>query len=66
MLPKNLGYYAFAGSLTTPPCSEGVSWMVLKNQITLGPQQIQAFRKMFPLNARPLQALNGREIRESK
>jgi carbonic anhydrase len=66
MLPKNLGYYAFAGSLTTPPCSEGVSWMVLKNQITLGPQQIQAFRKMFPLNARPLQALNDREIRESK
>jgi carbonic anhydrase len=66
MLPKELGYYAFAGSLTTPPCSEGVSWMVLKNQITLGQGQIQAFRKMFAMNARPLQALNGREIRESK
>lgn len=66
MLPQDKSYYAFSGSLTTPPCSEGVSWMVLKNKITLGSSQVKAFRQIFSSNARPLQALNGREIRESK
>lgn len=65
LLPADKGYYSFAGSLTTPPCSEGVSWMVLKNPIHLGPEQINAFRRVFNANARPLQALNGRVIKES-
>lgn len=65
MLPAEKGYYSFAGSLTTPPCSEGVSWMVLKNPIQLGPEQIKAFRSAYSANARPLQASNGRVIKES-
>lgn len=65
MLPADKGYYSFAGSLTTPPCSEGVNWMVLKNPIELGPEQIKAFRRIFNANARPLQATNGRVIKES-
>jgi len=65
MLPSNLGYYAFEGSLTTPPCSEGVHWMVLKQPITLAPAQIKAFRRLFPANARPVQPLQGRVVRES-
>ena len=66
MLPQEKGYYAYAGSLTTPPCSEGVNWMVLKTPIELGAQQIKAFRQLFNANARALQPLNGRVILESR
>jgi carbonic anhydrase len=66
LLPTDLSYYAFDGSLTTPPCSEGVSWMVLKTPLTLSGAQLAAFRKLFAMNARPLQPGNGRVIQESK
>ena len=66
LLPADLGYYSFDGSLTTPQCSEGVSWMVLKTPVNLSAQQMAAFRKLYNGNARPLQPLHGREIRESK
>lgn len=65
LLPTDHGYYSFEGSLTTPPCSEGVSWMVLKSPITVSPGQIRAFRKLVHDNARPLQPLHARVIRES-
>jgi carbonic anhydrase len=65
LLPANKGYYAYEGSLTTPPCSQGVNWMVLKNPITLGSDQIKAFRRLFNANARPVQPLNGRVVKES-
>ena len=65
LLPAKKGYYSFAGSLTTPPCSEGVQWMVLKEPVKLGPQQIKAFRQLYNANARPLQPLNGRVVKES-
>lgn len=67
LLPDNKkGYYNLPGSLTTPPCSEGVNWMVMKDTITASPQQISAFQKLFKTNARPLQPLNDRvvEIKE--
>lgn len=65
MLPTDKGYYSFEGSLTTPPCSEGVNWMVMKKPITLGTEQIKAFRRIFNANARPVQALGSRVIKES-
>ncbi|MFI8615235.1 carbonic anhydrase [Acidovorax sp. NPDC077693] len=65
LLPASKGYYSFAGSLTTPPCSEGVQWMVLKEPVKLSPQQINAFRHMYSANARPLQPINSRVIKES-
>ncbi len=65
MLPIDRTYYAFEGSLTTPPCSEGVHWMVMKQPIALGAEQIKAFRRLFNANARPIQAQNGRVIKES-
>lgn len=65
LLPAKKGYYAFEGSLTTPPCSEGVSWMVLKTPVTLGADQIKAFRRVYNANARPIQPVNGRIIQES-
>lgn len=64
LLPKFLTYYAFQGSLTTPPCSEGVSWHVLKQPLEASPGQIAAFRKVFPMNARPLQARHARKVVE--
>ena len=66
LLPAEHGYYTFAGSLTTPPCSEGVTWFVMKEPLSLSPEQISTFAKIYPLNARPIQPLNGRELRESK
>jgi carbonic anhydrase len=65
LLPAKRGYYEFEGSLTTPPCSEGVRWLVLKQPVTLSQQQLDAFRKLYPGNARPTQPLNGRTVRES-
>ncbi|MCZ8095016.1 MAG: carbonic anhydrase [Acidovorax sp.] len=65
LLPAKKGYYSFEGSLTTPPCSEGVKWMVLKEPVKLSPQQIKAFRQIYNANARPLQPLNGRLVKES-
>jgi len=65
LLPANKAYYAYEGSLTTPPCSEGVSWMVLKTPVVLGADQIKAFRRLYNANARPVQPLNGRIIKES-
>lgn len=65
LLPPKLGYYAFEGSLTTPPCSEGVSWMVLKTPVEISGAQLATFRKLYSANARPLQPLNGRVIRAS-
>ena len=66
LLPANRGYYTFEGSLTTPPCSEGVRWFVLKAPVTLSRGEIQAFAKLYPMNARPAQPLNGREVASSR
>jgi len=62
LLPQNHAYYKFTGSLTTPPCSDGVHWQVMKNPVELSKQQIAAFRKLYPMNARPVQKLNGRHV----
>ena len=62
LLPKEMRYYRLMGSLTTPPCSEGVNWFILQDPITASKGQIAAFRKLFPMNARPLQHENHRLI----
>jgi carbonic anhydrase len=62
LLPENKDYYTFQGSLTTPPCSEGVTWFVLKAPVKVADGEIAAFAKLYPLNARPVQPLNGRTI----
>ena len=66
LLPRERGYSTFKGSLTTPPCSEGVTWYVLQSHPTASREQIKAFAKIYPRNARPIQAANGREILQSK
>lgn len=64
LLPKSTGYYSFEGSLTTPPCSEQVSWFVLKHPVDMSDEQLTTFGKLYPHNVRPIQPLNGRTILE--
>lgn len=66
LLPANRGYYRYDGSLTTPPCTEGVNWLLLKTPIQISVQQLQAFRQLYVKNSRPVQPLNGREVRATK
>lgn len=63
LLPADRAHFAFAGSLTTPPCSEGVRWHVLKTEVEMSQSQLQAFGTLYDMNARPIQAANGRPIR---
>jgi len=60
--PVAHAYFAYQGSLTTPPCSEGVNWVLLKNSISISSNQYKVFKSMFGNNARPPQPLNGREV----
>jgi len=60
MLPKELGFYNYEGSLTTPPCTEGVQFYILKKPMDISKDQVGKFP--FKLNARPVQSLNGRKI----
>lgn len=62
LLPKNHGYYAFGGSLTTPPCEEGVQWIVLKESVEASQYQLDALHAILKDNARGVQPLNDRVI----
>ena len=65
LLPRNLQYYRFAGSLTTPPCTEGVSWLVLKTYDHIDQAQAGKFtRAIGSHNSRPVQPLNARVVIE--
>lgn len=64
LLPADRTYFRFMGSLTTPPCSEGVNWYEMRNPIEASMVQIQKFQELFPMNARPLQPLNNRLVVE--
>ena len=66
LLPAQRGYYTYTGSLTTPPCSEGVTWLVLKTPVEVSNAQIQKFAHIYKNNARPIQPLNNRVISESR
>ena len=64
--PTDQRYYQFMGSLTTPPCTEGVLWMVLKQPVTLSKGQYKLFTQLYPNNARPVQPVNGRPVRDAQ
>jgi carbonic anhydrase len=65
MLPQRREYFTYMGSLTEPPCSEGVLWMVMKEPVQASPAQMALFSRLYPLNARPIQPTSGRIIKES-
>jgi len=66
LMPRSKTYYNYPGSLTTPPCSEGVNWIVLKDQIEVSAEQVAAFTALFPISVRPVQPLNDRVIKVSQ
>ncbi len=66
LLPKDQRYYQFIGSLTTPPCTEGVLWMVLKTPTPIGKDQLHLFQQLYPSNARPVQPVNARPVRNAQ
>ncbi len=61
-IPEDIHAYHYKGSLTTPPCSENVQWMVLRNMVELTPEEIEAFSSRIGPNNRPVQNINERLI----
>jgi carbonic anhydrase len=66
ILPPDRGYYTFPGSLTTPPCSEDVTWIVLKHPVTISAEEIERFSQLYRDDARPTQPLYDRVVLESR
>ena len=66
LIPAKHGYYMYKGSLTTPPCTEGITFYILDTPVELSKEQIAKFAEYYPDNARPDQPLNGRTIERSK
>lgn len=62
LIPADPTYFAYAGSLTTPPCTEDVKWHVMRTPIEISYAQLAAFKKLYKMNARPVQPLNGRRV----
>jgi len=66
LLPGDRGYYTFEGSLTTPPCTENVTWFVLKQPVPISADELAQFSKLYRHDARPTQPLYDRVVRETK
>jgi carbonic anhydrase len=64
-LPEKREYFTYMGSMTEPPCTEGVLWLVFKQPRQASPAQMALFSRLYPLNARPVQSTSGRMIKES-
>ena len=61
-VPKEMDAWHYVGSLTTPPCSENVQWLVMKNPISFDGKQMLAFSSRLKNNNRPVQGLNERKL----
>jgi carbonic anhydrase len=66
ILPSSSSNYSYSGSLTTPPCSEEVSFFIMRTPIEMSAAQLGSFKKVFNMNARPVQPLNGRTIQATE
>ena len=66
LLPRDISYYTYMGSVTAPPCTEGLTWFVLKTPVDISAEEISAFAKLYPHDVRPTQPLNGRVVKESQ
>ncbi len=65
LIPDTKRFYRYEGSLTTPPCSEIVTWTVLKTPLEISADQLALFAKLYPLNARPVAGANRRYLLEA-
>lgn len=66
LLPAGRNYYTYMGSLTTPPCTEDVLWLVMKQPVQVSTEQINIFSRLYRNNARPIQPTAGRLIKEGR
>ncbi len=66
MLPVNRAYYTWPGSLTTPPCSEDVTWFLFRAPATVSKAEVSSFAAVYSNNSRPVQPLNGRTVQMTK
>jgi len=66
LLPRDAAYSMYMGSLTAPPCTEGIPGFVLKTPMEISLEQISAFASLYPHDVRPLQRLHGRVVKESQ
>jgi carbonic anhydrase len=66
LLPSTRSYYTYMGSLTTPPCTEDVLWLVMKQPVQVSQEQINIFSRLYRNNARPIQPIGGRLIKEDR
>ncbi len=62
LLPADRGYWTYTGSLTTPPCTEGVRWFVFEQELGISRDQLRTFGALYKMNSRPLQDTHGRRI----
>ncbi len=62
LLPADRGYWTYTGSLTMPPCTEGVRWFVFEQDLGISREQLRSFGALYKMNARPTQDLHGRKI----
>lgn len=62
LLPGTKTYWRYSGSLTTPPCTEGVTWLVMNNPVQVSSGQIASYTALYDHNYRPVQAMNDREF----
>lgn len=66
LIPQDTSYYTYAGSVTAPPCTEGVTWFVLKTPMSISREEVNAFANLYPHDVRPIQPLNKRVVKESE
>ncbi len=66
LFPPNRGYWAYMGSLTWPPCTEGVRWYIFQQEVSISRGQLDAYTHIFRMDTRPLQPLHGRRIDASE
>lgn len=66
LIPAKREYATYSGSLTHPPCTEGVLWLLMKQPLQFSKEQIADFAKVYKSNVRPVQAVNGRVVKESR
>ena len=65
LLPDDASHFRYSGSLTTPPCSEQVSWMVLQKPVQFSEAQIARLHRIIGMNSRPAQVRNSRYLLQS-
>lgn len=61
-LPADRGYWTYVGSLTAPPCTEGVRWFIYEDTLSMSLSQLKVISALFPINSRPLQDPHGRKV----